>query len=179
MVVLGISSSLSGHSTGAWLVRHTCGTLNQAFIFVSTYHSVGTAAPTEGVYIDRNQDGQIRNKANIDKVVCSLDDTQGLELSGVATTSTDYYPMDSWIAGGALPLTNFSDPGIFTIINQWLHANKGIDTLAYTITPIWTPSPYGAGGVASFMVIDFDVTTLSDGITSAHVATTGAEFTPY
>lgn len=60
-----IPTMLSGHSTGAWIATSQCGT--QAWIFVSAWNS-HTAAPvrnSEGLFIDRNQDGKIINRYGV------------------------------------------------------------------------------------------------------------------
>ena len=174
-----IPTMLSGHSTGAWMATSQCGT--QAFIFVSCWHSVGPITPTEGLYIDRNQDGNIIQSGGINKSVCSTTTGEFTGTTGVANSS-DYFPMTTWIGSAAanLPnddLTSHTDPVILAGLKKWLKDVKGIDTTGFTITPIWSPTNgIGTGYAESFMVIDLDVSKLQSGTTLAHIATTTCNF---
>ena len=179
LVVFGISSSLSGHSTGAWMATSQCGT--QAFIFVSCWHPVGGISPTEGIYIDRNQDGNIVQSGGTNKSVCTTATGEYTGTTGVANSS-DYFPMSTWISAATanLPndnLTSHTDPVILEGLKKWLKDVKGIDTTGFTITPIWSPTGgIGGGNAESFMVVDLDVTRLQSGTTLAHIATTTCAF---
>ena len=185
LVIYGlVPTMLSGHSTGAWIATSACG--KQAFIFVSAWHTPGPVTPTQGLYIDRNKDGNIINALGVNKAVCTLSGGTGGELTGTTgvANSTDYFPMSDWISHTAagLPnmnLTSFTDPVLLDGLKKWLKDVKGIDTAGFTVSPIWTPGGgIGNGYAASFMVLDLDVTQLEAGTTFAHMATTTVDFTP-
>ena len=117
-----VPTMLSGHSTGAWIATSGCG--NQAFIFVSSWHSPGGITPAEGLYIDRNQDGMIIQSGGINKSVCSTTTGEYSGTTGVAN-STDYFPMSTWINFTAANLPNgnitaHTDPVILAGLKKWL-----------------------------------------------------------
>jgi hypothetical protein len=179
-----IPNILSAHSTGAWIATSQCGT--RAFIFVSAWHPAGTITPTQGLYIDRNKDGNIINALGVNKSVCTLSGATNGELTGTTgvANSSDYFPMSTWITSTAagLPntnLTSHTNPVLLDGLKKWLKDVKGIDTTGFTISPIWTPGGgIGINNAESFMVLDLDVTQLETGTTFAHMATTTVDFTP-
>ena len=175
-----IPSMLSGHSTGAWLATSTCGT--KAWIFVSTWDGDGSANPTQGIYIDTDKDGFIRNASGTNKSVCSLVGTNGGELTGAgASGNPDYFAMTDWEPNTALglPLTIVSHTHISTYngIKKYLRDFKGVDTSQITVSNIWVPGGTCTNlSIYSMMVIDVDVTKLESGTTRAHIATTTQDF---
>ena len=144
---------------------------------------------SEGIYIDRNQDGLVRNNDNNNLAFCSQTISQMSGLSTLAgtptTSSSDYFPMSSWRRPGAFGLsqpytmTSHTDPNLINGIKKYLADNKGVDTSQINVSNIWVPGGSCSNlSIYSMMVIDLDVTKLQSGTTLAHIATTTQDFLP-
>ena len=202
MVVLGISSNLSGHSTGGWVAVPKCGT-GKAYLFISTYHPYsfydGSApnltnrtSPVQGMYIDLNKDNSIRDKTNTNNLKCSINTAQFGDYSGVGTTSTDYFPQQRYVevtdatyfGAAALPtLTNsisglggYSSPTILDLLKGYLTTAKGLDATTYEVANMWDHN--NSQNFSALMVVEIDMSQLPQGQVLALVATSNDVATP-